>query len=485
MFPRCLSCSSSTLSSKVEAKQKEVEDLKEQLKKPPHSSRLSSSAPVLGHVDISALNSSTGPHASSFTGRPSEMSFKHPTAYSTPFHPHTTAPPDAQESAYPIRGIPSGLHNHVHLPEKSTVAPEGDHLTADKSVQCAVPPERKVRDDRATHRHSQVVGGDVSALSPVYMVSRGVQHREKITRSTQHTSHHDVATQSTGTADKSTFGDTSCGLQMGDLSSLGHLDTLQSSSQVLRTDQPHLSIYPLSPNSYPQDVTRLSDDDTESVATATTVTSISVCDQPTGRPSTEDQPTVGRVTVDRGNITARVIHRSSALSVHTTCRHRPSERWPPGGQDDTDSTGCSEETDTLAFGSRSECWFLRLLLLCVCITSLNLFCVQMTDRKFLEELMQCLVQQERELEEGRRLLMNLTSPSMCNASSQMTPVKSVKTGDGQCSKEVYDLSKMYQECEWTICARGSHIAHRILTHAQHVTAHHRQTFDGNLLFSQF
>ena len=76
----------------------------------------------------------------------------------------------------------------------------------------------------------------------------------------------------------------------------------------------------------------------------------------------------------------------------------------------------------------------------------------MTDRKFLEELMQCLVQQERELEEGRRLLVNLTSPSMCNASSQMTPVKSVRTGDGQGSKEVYDLSKMYRECEWALCA---------------------------------
>ena len=259
------------------------------------------------------------------------MSFKHPTAYSTPFHPHTTAPPDAQEFAYPIRGIPSGLHNHVNLPEKSTVGPEEDHLTANKSVQCTVPLERKVQDDGATHRHSHIVEDDVS---PVYMVSRGVQHREKITHSTQHTSHHDVATQSTGTADKSTFGDTSCGLQMGDLSSIGHLDTLQSSSQVLRADKPHLSIYPLSPNSGPRDVTHLSDDDTESVATATTVTSISVCDQPTGRWSSEDQPTVGHVTVDRGNLTVHVIHCPSALNVCLCTLHSGTDPVKDGQQVD-------------------------------------------------------------------------------------------------------------------------------------------------------
>jgi hypothetical protein len=76
------------------------------------------------------------------------------------------------------------------------------------------------------------------------------------------------------------------------------------------------------------------------------------------------------------------------------------------------------------------------------------------DRKFLEELLQCLQQQERELEEGRRLLMNLTSPLKSNASVQASLVN---LGGSQ-SKEVYDLSKMYQDCKLPIAPSAITVA---------------------------
>ena len=73
---------------------------------------------------------------------------------------------------------------------------------------------------------------------------------------------------------------------------------------------------------------------------------------------------------------------------------------------------------------------------------------QLSDRKFLEELLQCLRQQQAELEEGRRLLSQLQRAPSRNASSQTSPAKSpAPSSSSSLAGRVQDLSDLYQQCE--------------------------------------
>ena len=77
----------------------------------------------------------------------------------------------------------------------------------------------------------------------------------------------------------------------------------------------------------------------------------------------------------------------------------------------------------------------------------------MSDRKFLEELLQCLRQQQAELEEGRRLLSQLQRSASRDASSQTSPLRSPASSSSSLAGRVLDLSDVYQQCE----SRDAHV----------------------------
>lgn len=71
----------------------------------------------------------------------------------------------------------------------------------------------------------------------------------------------------------------------------------------------------------------------------------------------------------------------------------------------------------------------------------------------MEELLQCLRQQQAELEEGRRLLSQLQRSPSRDASSQTSPLRSPASSSSSLAGRVLDLSDVYQQCE----SRDDHV----------------------------
>ena len=85
---------------------------------------------------------------------------------------------------------------------------------------------------------------------------------------------------------------------------------------------------------------------------------------------------------------------------------------------------------------------------------MSVLALQLSDRKFLEELLQCLRQQQVELEEGRRLLSQLQRPASRDASAQTSPARSpAACSSSSLAGRVLDLSDLYQQCE----SRDNHV----------------------------
>ena len=160
-----------------------------------HAVPHSASAPVL-HKEAEGAT----PRASTFAGRPSNITFQHPAAYSTPY-PHRLVYSDSDEplmsDAYlPTGGAQQGVFPTPFHMDKTVTMDRGTQHSGkdDKAVQYDVlgrGSERQSRIPRPTGHAAPVVAhGDLSRLS------QGMQHVGAVSTGTQATGHSTVGVQS-------------------------------------------------------------------------------------------------------------------------------------------------------------------------------------------------------------------------------------------------------------------------------------------------
>ena len=104
---------------------------------------LSSSAPMLHKGEEVSTPRKADGKSSSFAGRPSNITFQHPAAYSTPY-PHRLAYSDSDEPLTSDAYLPTGGAQQGGIPKHF---PEGRSLTMDRSIQHASKDDKAVQFD--------------------------------------------------------------------------------------------------------------------------------------------------------------------------------------------------------------------------------------------------------------------------------------------------------------------------------------------------